>query len=132
MKDAGCRAWDEQGGRGGKAGQRWTRGAGTCWLTASLRGASTSSAPAPSMLLREAAAGTEVWARAGALRGRRSASEDRARSRGGSDSSSSAVRVALSSAGYGEGMSRRPRAVRREGTAEAARGALPQHDEIAA
>lgn len=105
--------------------------AGTCWRTASLRGASTSSAPAPSMLLREAAAGNQVGARAGLLMGRQGRSGGQARRPAGSDCSR-AARAALSSAGRREGMSRRRWEVgsgrRRKRRARPGR----EHDEIAA
>lgn len=121
----------DRGLEGCKAGNGEVQDAGTCWRTASLRGASTSSAPAWSMLLREAAPGKGVGARAGVLRGRKGGSRDRAGSRVGSDSSR-AARAALTSAGRGDGMRQRPWAVPRGRWRK--RGARPggEHDEIAA
>lgn len=123
---------EKEGTRERRAGAEGkVKNAGTCWRTASLRGASTSSAPAPSMLLREAAAGNEVGARAGLLMGRQGRRGGRAGSRCGGDSSR-AARAALSSAGRREGMRPLPWEVRRGRRRK--RRARPGrvHDEIAA
>lgn len=114
---------------GAGAGEK-AQNAGTCWRTATLRGASTSSVPGPSMLLLVAAE-NKVRAGARVLRGRGGRCRGRAASWGGSDSSS-AVLAALRSTGRGQGMSWRPWALRwgRRGKGHTPPG--PEHDEIAA